>query len=138
MAACRMSEIFHHHIPVLINEAVDNLVLSPDGIYVDATFGRGSHSQAILKRLNEKGRLIALDKDPEAYAYAKKHFTHDKRFTIVHASFANLENVLQDLNVFGHIQGILFDLGVSSPQLDNSERGFSFSQEGKLDMRMDT
>lgn len=137
MAACRMNE-FHQHVPVLLNEAVQCLVLSPKGTYVDATFGRGSHSQAILDRLNADGRLIAFDKDPDAVAYAKQHFSHDKRFTIVHTSFARMQQCLDELNLSGHVDGILFDLGVSSPQLDNPERGFSFSREGKLDMRMDT
>lgn len=138
MAACRMSELFHQHIPVLLNEAVDNLFTVTDGIYVDATFGRGSHSQAILNRLSPQGRLIAFDKDPEAIAYAKERFAHDKRFTIVHRSFADIQSCLTEMNLFGKINGCLFDLGVSSPQLDNPERGFSFSKEGKLDMRMDT
>lgn len=138
MAACHMSEIFHQHIPVLLKEATDNLIIIPDGIYVDATFGRGSHSQAILEHLNAKGRLIAFDKDPEAVAYAQKRFANETRFQIFHHSFAQLENILKQLNVFGKVNGILFDLGVSSPQLDNPERGFSFSKPGRLDMRMDT
>lgn len=137
MAACRMSEIFHQHIPVLLNEAVENLVISPGGIYVDATFGRGSHSQAILDRLNANGRLIALDKDLDAVAYAKQHFSHDARFKIFHTSFSRLKIVLQEEGLYGDVHGILFDLGVSSPQLDDPERGFSFIHDGKLDMRMD-
>lgn len=138
MAACRMSEFFHQHIPVLLNEAVDNLVVSPDGIYIDATFGRGSHSKAILHRLSTSGQLIAFDKDPDAVLYAKDHFMQDKRFTIFHDSFANMLAYLKELNVIGKVCGILFDLGVSSPQLNNPERGFSFTREGKLDMRMNT
>lgn len=137
MAACRMSEIFHNHIPVLLTETVEKLVFSPDGIYVDATFGRGSHSQAILDRLNTNGRLIAFDKDLDAVAHAKQHFAQDARFKIFHASFAHLQNILKTENVFGEIDGILFDLGVSSPQLDDPARGFSFIRDGKLDMRMD-
>src|SRR3990167_9356938 len=137
MAACRMSDIIHQHIPVLLREAVENLITSPAGVYVDATFGRGSHSSEILKNLNASGRLIAFDKDPEAIAYAKQHI-HDDRFSIVHASFASLQFILQGLGVWEGVSGILFDLGVSSPQLDNPERGFSFVREGKLDMRMDT
>ncbi|MBX3709330.1 MAG: 16S rRNA (cytosine(1402)-N(4))-methyltransferase RsmH [Gammaproteobacteria bacterium] len=133
-----MSEIFHQHIPVLLNEAVASLFTSSDGIYVDATFGRGSHSRSILDRLSPLGRLIAFDKDPEAIAYAKQYFSEDKRFTIIHRSFAHLQSSLHELNVYGKVSGILFDLGVSSPQLDNAERGFSFTKEGKLDMRMDT
>ena len=137
MAACRMSEITNPHIPVLLNETLAGLVVSADGIYVDATFGRGSHSQAILNKLGQHGRLIAFDKDPEAIAYAQKHFT-DKRFSIFHTSFARMHIVLNELNVLGKVNGILFDLGVSSPQLDTPERGFSFVREGTLDMRMDT
>lgn len=137
MAACRMSDIFHQHIPVLLREAVQNLITSPDGIYVDATFGRGSHSREILKNLSASGRLIAFDKDPEAVAYAKQQI-HDDRFRIFHASFASLQTVLQGIDVWEKVSGILFDLGVSSPQLDNPERGFSFVREGRLDMRMDT
>lgn len=138
MAACRMRDTFDQHIPVLLNEAVSALVTAEDGVYVDATFGRGSHSQAILDKLGANGRLIAIDKDPEAVAFAKQRFAGDARFKIVHASFAELERILTNENVMGRLHGILFDLGVSSPQLDNPVRGFSFSQDGKLDMRMDT
>jgi len=138
MAVCRMTENLHEHIPVLLNEAVENVVTHPDGIYVDATFGRGSHSSAILSRLNTTGRLIAFDKDPEAIQYAQKLQSADSRFNIIHASFADMRNTLKEQNVFGNVSGILFDLGVSSPQLDNPERGFSFARSGKLDMRMDT
>lgn len=137
MAVCRMSEILHHHIPVLLKETVEQLMLSPQGIYIDATFGRGSHSRAILECLNTQGRLIAFDKDPEAVSYAKQHFT-DPRFTIVHGSFTQMQSYAEQHNLLGAITGVLFDLGVSSPQLDNAERGFSFSRDGKLDMRMDT
>lgn len=137
MAVRRMSEKSHQHIPVLLEEAVNSLITLPGGLYVDATFGRGSHARAILERLNPQGRLIAFDKDPEAIAYAKQTIT-DHRFKIIHTSFAALQSVLQRENVFGTVNGILFDLGVSSPQLDNPERGFSFVREGKLDMRMDT
>ncbi|MBV9576092.1 MAG: 16S rRNA (cytosine(1402)-N(4))-methyltransferase RsmH [Gammaproteobacteria bacterium] len=133
-----MSEIFHQHIPVLLTEVLDNLITSPDGIYVDATFGRGNHSRAILNRLNNQGRLIAFDKDPEAVLHAKNYFSSDHRFTILHHSFVRMPMCLQTLNAFGKVNGILFDLGVSSPQLDNPERGFSFAKTGKLDMRMDT
>jgi 16S rRNA (cytosine1402-N4)-methyltransferase len=137
MAACRMNDTLHQHVPVLLNEAVEHLVFAPDGIYVDATFGRGSHTRAILQRLNQQGRVIAFDKDPIAVAYAKQQI-HDARFTILHSSFAKLQEQLDNLNLQGQIHGILFDLGVSSPQLDDPERGFSFSRSGKLDMRMDT
>lgn len=137
MAACRMNEILQH-IPVLLNEAIEQLIVSPHGIYIDATFGRGSHSQAILNKLSADGRLIAFDKDPVAIAYAKQQFAHEPRFTIFHRSFADLQMSLDELQLSGKIAGILFDLGVSSPQLDDPERGFSFSKSGKLDMRMDT
>lgn len=137
MVACRMVEQMQAHIPVLLLEAVEGLVQSPNGIYVDATFGRGSHSAAILKKLSAQGRLIAFDKDPEAIAHANQ-FIKDPRFSIHHASFANLSEVLTRLNCLGQVEGILFDLGVSSPQLDTPERGFSFVREGRLDMRMDT
>jgi 16S rRNA (cytosine1402-N4)-methyltransferase len=137
MAYRMMNDIFDNHIPVLLDEAIAHLLNSVDGIYVDATFGRGSHSQAILNQLSPKGKLIAFDKDPDAVSYAKKHFAHDKRFTILHRSFAQLQSSLEELHLFGKVNGILFDLGVSSPQLDNPERGFSFSRDGKLDMRMD-
>ena len=137
MAVSRMSDIFFKHIPVLLKEAVDQLVTAPGGTYVDATFGRGSHSLEILNRLNAQGRLIAFDKDPEAIQAAKT-IIQDERFSIYHASFAALQIVLQNVNAWGKVTGILFDLGVSSPQLDDPERGFSFVREGKLDMRMDT
>ncbi|TAK78476.1 MAG: 16S rRNA (cytosine(1402)-N(4))-methyltransferase RsmH [Gammaproteobacteria bacterium] len=133
-----MNDVFHQHHPVLLNETVDHLVLSPSGIYVDATFGRGSHSRAILSRLEANGRLIAFDKDPEACAYAQQYFSQDARFSIIHGSFANMQTELSKLDLAGKVSGILFDLGVSSPQLDNPERGFSFMKSGTLDMRMDT
>ena len=138
MAACRMSEIFHQHIPVLLNEAVASLFTSDNGIYVDATFGRGSHSQAILNKLSPHGQLIAFDKDPEAILYATEHFSHDKRFTIFHSSFTAMQTHLHNLHLVGRVNGVLFDLGVSAPQLDNPDRGFSFTRDGTLDMRMDT
>lgn len=138
MAACRMSEFFHQHIPVLLNEAISNLLRSRDGIYIDATFGRGSHTKAILAQLSTQGRLIAFDKDPEAIAYAKAHFANDKRFNIFHCSYADMKEVLNKEQLIGKVNGILFDLGVSSPQLDNPARGFSFTRNGELDMRMDT
>lgn len=138
MAVCRMKDTFHEHIPVLLDEAVTALAIAPDGIYIDATFGRGSHTKSILNQLSANGRLIAFDKDPVAIAYAKQHYASDKRFTIIHDSFAKMQQALSTLGLIGQINGILFDLGVSSPQLDDPSRGFSFSKEGKLDMRMDT
>lgn len=138
MVACRMEDIVNQHQPVLLAEVIANLAIKPDGIYVDATFGRGGHTQAILNQLGPNGRLFAMDKDPAAIAYANQRFATDKRFTIQHGSFANVENFLVKENVFGKVDGILLDLGVSSPQLDDPERGFSFMREGKLDMRMDS
>jgi 16S rRNA (cytosine1402-N4)-methyltransferase len=136
MVARIMNDIFHEHIPVLLNETVTNLVTSPDGIYVDATFGRGSHTFAILKRLSPEGRLIAFDKDLAAVHFAQSEI-HDSRFAIFHASYANLQSILEQQGLLGHLHGILFDLGVSSPQLEDPTRGFSFVREGRLDMRMD-
>lgn len=125
------------HQPVLLQEAIKGLAIQADGVYVDGTFGRGGHSQAILQHLNAEGRLIAIDKDHEAIAFAKTHFAQDSRFKIVQGSFAALGEITHKLNIFGKIHGILLDLGVSSPQLDDAGRGFSFLQQGPLDMRMD-
>lgn len=138
MVACRMSDIKEQHQSVLLAEVLSALHLQPNGIYIDATFGRGGHSQAILNQLNSYGRLFAMDKDPQAIAYAKKYFSHDKRFTIYHGSFTDLKKLALEHNIVGKICGILFDLGVSSPQLDDPTRGFSFLHSGKLDMRMDS
>jgi 16S rRNA (cytosine1402-N4)-methyltransferase len=126
------------HHPVLLKASVDALNIIGDGIYVDGTFGRGGHSRAILEKLGPQGRLVAFDKDPEAIAHAKQHFSEDKRFCIVHASFATLTDVAREQEIHGKINGILLDLGVSSPQIDNPERGFSFIQQGPLDMRMNS
>jgi 16S rRNA (cytosine1402-N4)-methyltransferase len=123
------------HRTVLLEEAVDALAIRADGAYVDATFGRGGHSRLILGRLDPRGRLIALDRDPEAVAAAKR--ISDARFNVVHASFAELAGVLDRLGLEG-VDGVLLDLGVSSPQLDDAARGFSFRRDGPLDMRMDT
>jgi len=124
------------HQTVLLREAVESLVTHRDGIYVDATFGRGGHSAAILECLDSGGRLIAVDKDPQAVAAAQQRFATDRRFSIYHASFSELKNILQQQNLCGQVDGILLDLGVSSPQLDQAERGFSFMHDGPLDMRM--
>ncbi|MDX2346134.1 MAG: 16S rRNA (cytosine(1402)-N(4))-methyltransferase RsmH [Legionella sp.] len=125
------------HKPVLLEEAIDALKLVPNGIYVDGTFGRGGHSQVILDALGPLGRLIVLDKDADAISHAKKLFKQDTRVLPVQDSFANLLNIAKDLEINQKISGILLDLGVSSPQLDQAERGFSFMQTGPLDMRMD-
>ena len=123
------------HTTVLLQEAVEALVTTPDGIYVDGTFGRGGHSRALLARLGPGGRLIALDRDPSAIA-AGQAIT-DPRFTLVHARFAEMGAVLEQLGVHG-VDGVLLDIGVSSPQLDEAARGMSFRQDAPLDMRMDT
>ena len=123
------------HTTVLLAEAVDALAIKPDGIYVDGTFGRGGHSRRILAQLGAQGRLIALDKDLAAIAEAQK--ITDPRFQIVHRGFMNLAEVLQELGIT-KVDGILLDLGVSSPQLDEASRGFSFRFDAPLDMRMDT
>jgi 16S rRNA (cytosine1402-N4)-methyltransferase len=122
------------HAPVLAGPAVEGLVTDPAGIYVDATFGRGGHSRRILERLGPGGRLIALDRDPQARAAAQR--VTDARFTYVHGPFSRLCPVLSDLAV-PRITGLLADLGVSSPQLDDPQRGFSLRFDGPLDMRMD-
>lgn len=128
----------NQHQTVLLKEAVEALVIDPDGCYVDGTFGRGGHSEAILKRLSESGRLLVIDKDPEAIAHAKQQLGQDGRVMIGHASFAELENLVRQEGLEGGVTGVLLDLGVSSPQLDDPERGFSFTQDGPLDMRMDS
>jgi 16S rRNA (cytosine1402-N4)-methyltransferase len=122
------------HQPVLKEEAMQALCIRPDGLYVDATFGRGGHSRAILDRLGPRGRLIALDRDPEAMQAAQA--IHDPRFSFVQTNFGALGEALQRAGA-GPAQGMLFDLGVSSPQLEDASRGFSFRQDGPLDMRMD-
>ena len=124
------------HITVLLHEAVNGLALKENGIYIDGTFGRGGHSRLILSKLSPNGRLIGVDRDPRAIAEAKK--IQDSRFHIEHNSFSHIPEICEKLNLVGKIDGILLDLGVSSPQLDEAERGFSFMKDGPLDMRMDT
>ncbi len=125
------------HITVLLGEAVDAVALRPDGVFVDGTFGRGGHSRALLARLSPAGRLIAFDKDPEAIAVGEALAEEDPRFTIVHESFADMAGELAARGV-AQVDGVLLDLGVSSPQIDNGARGFSFRFDAPLDMRMDT
>jgi 16S rRNA (cytosine1402-N4)-methyltransferase len=125
------------HTPVLLREAVDALAVGPCGIYVDGTFGRGGHSRLILERLGESGRLIAFDRDPTAFSVGQALVAEDPRFRIVHSSFSRIQEVLRQLDV-DRVDGILLDLGVSSPQLEEADRGFSFRMDGPLDMRMDT
>ena len=125
------------HITVLLEEAVDALVQDASGVYVDGTFGRGGHSARILERLAPGGQLLAIDKDLTAIATARSRFGEDPRFAIAHASFAELDQLVLERQWQGKVTGILLDLGVSSPQLDEPERGFSFLHDGPLDMRMD-
>lgn len=122
------------HISVLKEESIDCLNIQPDGVYVDATFGRGGHSRAILERLGNNGRLYALDRDPSAQAYAQT--IDDSRFHFARCAFSHLSQAFADLQDES-VDGVLFDLGVSSPQLDDGMRGFSFMREGPIDMRMD-
>lgn len=124
------------HQPVMLNEAVEALNIRGDGTYIDGTFGRGGHATAILSRLGEAGRLIVLDKDPEAIAEAQRRFGCDPRFIAVQTSFAEVYTVASQSELLGKVDGILLDLGVSSPQLDDPSRGFSFKSDGPLDMRM--
>ncbi len=136
MVACRMNTASESHQPVLLREAIASLAIQAEGIYIDATFGRGGHAARILSYLNEKGRLIVLDKDPAAIFYARQSLAQDQRVSIFHSSFAELLPIVTREKLLGKINGILFDLGVSSPQLDEAQRGFSFMREGQLDMRM--
>ena len=123
------------HEAVLLKEAVDGLAIREDGFYIDGTFGRGGHSREILARLGDRGRLLAIDKDPEALKVGEAIKAQDSRFDIVQASFADIADILLERKL-GKVDGILLDLGVSSPQLDQAERGFSFLRDGQLDMRM--
>lgn len=125
------------HTTVLLQEAVDALVTTAGGYYVDGTFGRGGHSRCILERLGPDGRLLAVDKDPAAAEVAQQMLLGEARMTFFHGSFAQLPHQLRRMGI-GAVDGILLDLGVSSPQLDEGERGFSFASDGPLDMRMDT
>jgi 16S rRNA (cytosine1402-N4)-methyltransferase len=127
------------HTTVLLTDAIDALVTTPAGIYVDATYGRGGHARALLERLSPAGRLVAIDRDPQAVEAATTGAARiaDPRFSIHHTSFAQLVPLLASLGI-GRVDGLLLDLGVSSPQIDNPERGFSFRFDGPLDMRMDT
>ncbi len=127
-----------NHQSVLLEEALESLNIRPSGVYIDATFGRGGHSRAILQQLNDEGRLIAFDQDPEAVEFAKQQFANEPRFTIEHCNFNQVADVIERHGLTGKIDGVLMDLGVSSPHLDDAERGFSFMRSGPLDMRMDT
>ena len=124
------------HVSVLLEEAIDALNIVDDGIYVDGTFGRGGHSRAILSKLGQGGRLFAIDRDLAAIEQAKC-LADDPRFHITHSAFSKMLQMAQQQEIVGQVDGLLLDLGVSSPQLDESERGFSFMRDGPLDMRMD-
>ncbi len=128
----------HLHQTVLLDEAVVSILGARDGVYVDATFGRGGHTRYLLARLAPEARVLGFDKDPEAIAAGELLAREDSRFTVLHASFAEILSVLKARGLAGTIDGVLADLGVSSPQLDDAERGFSFLKDGPLDMRMDT
>ena len=130
-----MAESQFQHTSVLLDEAVNGLQIREDGIYIDGTFGRGGHSRLILSKLGAQGRLIAIDRDPQAIAAAAQ--IDDPRFSIIHGPFSGIAGYVNELGLSGQIDGVLLDLGVSSPQLDDAERGFSFMRDGPLDMRMD-
>ncbi|MFP1918979.1 16S rRNA (cytosine(1402)-N(4))-methyltransferase RsmH [Lonsdalea quercina] len=129
-----MTETFKH-TTVLLDEAVNGLNIRGDGIYIDGTFGRGGHSRLILSHLGPEGRLLAIDRDPQAIAAASD--IDDARFSIIHGPFSSIAEYVEERGLKGKINGVLLDLGVSSPQLDDPERGFSFMRDGPLDMRMD-
>lgn len=124
------------HTTVLLSEAVEQLAIKAEGCYVDGTFGRGGHSRQILSLLGNDGQLIGFDKDPEAIQAAQQLRQEDRRFSIIQSSFADMADELMKHSLVGKVAGVLLDLGVSSPQLDDADRGFSFSHDGPLDMRM--
>jgi len=126
------------HSPVLLERVIESLKITSNGTYVDCTFGRGGHSENILEKIGTKGKLIAIDKDIEAENFALKKFQDDSRFFFEKNNFSNIELIIKKYNGSNKVNGILLDLGVSSPQLDNPSRGFSFNKEGPIDMRMDT
>lgn len=127
------------HLPVFPKESIHYLIQNPDGTYIDATFGRGGHSQLILAKLSQRGRLFAIDQDPDAIGSPEaQQLQMDPRFKLIQANFAQIESLARKENIHGNTQGILLDLGISSPQIDTAERGFSFQQDADLDMRMDT
>jgi len=132
-----MAEVSLSHRPVLVSEVLAALAVRPDGCYVDATFGRGGHAAAILERLGPTGSLLALDRDPAAAEWARAEFCNEPRFQFVQSRFSELASIVTERRLCGQVDGVLLDLGVSSPQLDDPERGFSFSRNGALDMRMD-
>ena len=126
----------NHHDSVLFDESLKGLNIKPDGIYIDATLGRCGHAQGILNHLNDSGRVIGFDQDIDAIKYAEINFS-DPRLELIHSNFSNLNDELNKINLIGKVDGVLMDLGISSPQIDNADRGFSFNKDGLLDMRMD-
>ncbi len=132
-----MSASGFSHVPVLHREVIEQLNIRADGLYVDGTYGRGGHAQLILNQLGEDGRLIVMDKDPVAIESARQSLSHDLRVTIVQDDFSHMAGLLAELHLSEQVDGVLLDLGVSSPQLDDASRGFSFQKNGPLDMRMD-
>ncbi|MEM9243937.1 MAG: 16S rRNA (cytosine(1402)-N(4))-methyltransferase RsmH [Pseudomonadota bacterium] len=132
-----MNKIEYPHQSVMLKEALYYLAVQGGGIYIDGTYGRGGHTQSILDHLDKNGRLVAIDKDVEACEHAQSHYANDARFSIQHTSFNHLSDVATAQGISGSVNGILLDLGISSPHVDNPERGFSFMREGPLDMRMD-
>jgi len=131
-----MSGADFSHAPVMHDEIMRYLNIQPDGIYVDGTYGRGGHAKSILSQLGKNGRLIVMDKDPEAIKAARETFGDDTRVTIFHDDYANMSETLAAAELKQQVDGVLLDLGVSSPQLDDATRGFSFQKNGPLDMRM--
>ncbi len=131
-----MSITSNHHQSVMLDESIEGLNIKNGGIYIDATFGRGGHTQAILDKLDASGSVIAFDQDIHAVEFAQENF-NDDRLLVIHSAFTHMGKILNERNLSGKIDGILMDLGVSSPQLDNADRGFSFNAQGPLDMRMD-
>lgn len=125
------------HIPVLIDEVLEALAPAADGFYVDATFGRGGHTARLLHALGGEGRVLAIDRDPQAIAFGRQRFADEMRLALIHAAFADLRAVVHEHAGGRAVRGIFLDLGVSSPQLNEAERGFSFAKDGPLDMRMD-
>ncbi|MDX1403186.1 MAG: 16S rRNA (cytosine(1402)-N(4))-methyltransferase RsmH [Woeseiaceae bacterium] len=125
------------HVPVLLDGVLCGLNLKPDGCYVDATFGRGGHSGEIVRHLGSTGQLLAIDRDPHAVSAVEPALANDPRFELIHGEFSELRRYALERQLLGKVDGLLLDLGVSSPQLDEAERGFSFQAEGPLDMRMD-
>lgn len=136
MIAMEQTEQVLTHQAVMLKESLEALQVKPDGYYIDGTLGRGGHSQAILNQLNDDGRLLVFDKDPEAISWAKDYWQNENRVRIWHGSFKQMDWVAQQFGMARQVDGILLDLGVASPQLDQAQRGFSFNHDGPLDMRM--